>query len=262
MKLNLNTLLIVLGGLGVFAPDIAAVATWLASMHVAWLGSVVRGLGLLAAFCSAAPLVVPRLRAFLALLGLATPPGARAPWIPGKDDVTPVVTSKLPQPSPTSKVLALLVLAGSLLLGGTAVAQTPVPQLGWCSADGQTCIGPSLAVTLTRVTADGKVQGGINPGVCYGLTRNPAEAWAYGVDGCLAFALNGDGLGANVLSPALLFKINKFRAGVDAQFTQAAGVPLSRVFGFVFGGGFDIQALTQPYAKAQATEAVRAARAQ
>ena len=258
MKINLNTLLLVLAGLGVFAPDIASVATWLASMHIAWLGTVVKGLGLLAAFCSAAPLVVPRLRAFLALLGLATPPGARAPWIPGKDDVTPVVTSKLPQPSPTSKVLALLVLAGSLLLGGTAVAQTPVPQLGWCSADGQTCIGPSLAVTLTRVTADGKVQGGINPGVCYGLTRNPAEAWAYGVDGCLAFALNGDGLGANVLSPALLFKINKFRAGVSAQWTQTPGEPVSRIIGFAFGGGFDIQSLTQSYSRKQLAEAASA----
>jgi hypothetical protein len=89
MKMNLNTVLIVLGGLGVFAPDIAAVATWLAAMNVAWLGTVVRGLGLLAAFCSAAPLVVPRLRSFLALLGLATPPGAQAPWIPSQP-VVPV----------------------------------------------------------------------------------------------------------------------------------------------------------------------------
>jgi hypothetical protein len=90
VALNLNTVLIVLGGLGVFAPDLASVATWLASMHVAWLGSVVRGLGLLAAFCAAAPLVVPRLRAFLSLLGLATPPGAQAPWVEGKGAV-PVI---------------------------------------------------------------------------------------------------------------------------------------------------------------------------
>jgi hypothetical protein len=100
MKINLNTILIVLGGLGVFAPDIAMIATWLASMHIAWLGSVVRGMGLLAAFCSAAPLVVPRLRAFLALLGLATPPGAQAPWIPGKDVVAPQPTGAVPAQSP------------------------------------------------------------------------------------------------------------------------------------------------------------------
>ena len=90
MKLNLNTILLVLAGLGVFAPDIASVAAWLASMNIAWLGTVVKGLGLLAAFCSAAPLVVPRLRSFLALLGLATPPGAQAPWDPKRDVVTPV----------------------------------------------------------------------------------------------------------------------------------------------------------------------------
>jgi hypothetical protein len=85
MKLNLNTLLVILAGLGVFAPDVAAVATWLASVHVAWLAYVVRALGLLAAFFAAAPLVVPRLRAFLALCGLATPPGAVAPWNPARD---------------------------------------------------------------------------------------------------------------------------------------------------------------------------------
>ena len=95
IALNANTVLIVLGGLGVFAPDIASVATWLASMHVAWFGSVARGLGLLAAFCAAAPLVVPRLRSFLALLGLATPPGAQAPWVPSKGAI-PVISFPRP----------------------------------------------------------------------------------------------------------------------------------------------------------------------
>lgn len=79
MKLNWNTILAILGGLGVFAPDVLGLATWLSSMHVGWLSYVVRGLGFVAAFCAAAPLAVPRLRAFLALLGLATPPGERAP---------------------------------------------------------------------------------------------------------------------------------------------------------------------------------------
>ena len=95
VAMNLNTILIVLGGLGVFSPDIAFVATWLASMHIAWLGSVVRALGLLAAFCSAAPLVVPKLRAFLALFGLATPPGAKAPWTSAP--VVPIAPMAVPQ---------------------------------------------------------------------------------------------------------------------------------------------------------------------
>ena len=148
------------------------------------------------------------------------------------------------------------------LVATRAYAQPVVtPQLGWCSADGQTCVGPSLAVTLTRITADGKVQAGINPGVCYGVTRSPETAYAFGVDGCLAFALNQAGLGTNVLSPAVLFKINKFRAGMSAEFTQTPGVGLSRVIGFAFGGGFDLQALTQFYAKTQVRDAVQADRA-
>jgi hypothetical protein len=84
MKLNLNALLALLAGLGVFAPDIASVAQMLAGLHISWIGYVVRALGLLAAFCAAAPLIVPKLRPLLALLGLATPPGAVAPWIPNK----------------------------------------------------------------------------------------------------------------------------------------------------------------------------------
>jgi hypothetical protein len=85
--MNLNVILGILGGLGVYAPSVSAVATWLSSMHIAWMGPVIRGLGLLSAFFAAAPLAVPQLRGFLSLLGLATAPGARAPWNPKK--VTP-----------------------------------------------------------------------------------------------------------------------------------------------------------------------------
>lgn len=104
MKLNLNTILVILGGLGVFAPDVAGLASWLATMHAAWLAYPIRGLGLLAVFFAAAPLVVPRLRAFLALLGLATPPGAVAPWIPGVDRVNTVVPVVPPSEAQTPKV--------------------------------------------------------------------------------------------------------------------------------------------------------------
>ncbi len=96
-RINLNTILAILGGLGVFAPDIAAFASMLAELHISWLGYVVRALGLLAAFCAAAPLVVPRLRAFLALLGLATPPGAVAPWVPGKAGDPALQAAPLPK---------------------------------------------------------------------------------------------------------------------------------------------------------------------
>ena len=84
LRLNLNTVLALLASLGVFAPDISSVAAMLSGLHISWIGYVVRALGLLAAFCAAAPLIVPKLRPFLALLGLATPPGALAPWTPGQ----------------------------------------------------------------------------------------------------------------------------------------------------------------------------------
>jgi hypothetical protein len=84
MKFNLSTVLAILACLGVFAPDVASVASMLAGLHITWMAPVVRVLGLLAAFCAAAPLIVPKLRPLLALLGLATPPGALAPWVPGK----------------------------------------------------------------------------------------------------------------------------------------------------------------------------------
>jgi hypothetical protein len=102
MKLNLNTVLAILGGLGVFAPDIASVASMLAGLHIGWMAYVVRALGLLAAFCAAAPLVVPRLRAFLALLGLATPPGAQAPWIPGKPGDPTAIPAQSLDPTPVT----------------------------------------------------------------------------------------------------------------------------------------------------------------
>jgi hypothetical protein len=163
MKLNLNTILLVLGGLGVFAPGIASVAAWLASMNISWLGTVVKGLGLLAAFCSAAPLVIPRLRSFLALLGLATPPGAVAPWNPTRDagPVPPValVPSATP-PSPVtppsgtrrtgpgSSNLGVLVFLVSSLLATAALAQTaPLDcgPLGVAVNSLNICIVPSTA---------------------------------------------------------------------------------------------------------------------
>jgi hypothetical protein len=83
IKFNLNTILLILGGLGVFAPDVASVAAWMASTHVAWLGLPVKILAFIATACAAAPLIVPKLRAFLALLGLATAPSSVTPTSTG-----------------------------------------------------------------------------------------------------------------------------------------------------------------------------------
>ena len=81
---NINTILAVIGALGVFAPDVAAFAAALASLDVAWLATPIRILGFVATFLAAAPIAVPKIRAFLARFGLATPPGTLAPWVPGR----------------------------------------------------------------------------------------------------------------------------------------------------------------------------------
>lgn len=83
IKLNINTLLFVLGGLGLFAPDVASLAAWLASTHITWLVLPVKILAFLATAFAAAPLIVPRLRAFLAFLGLATAPSSVTPTATG-----------------------------------------------------------------------------------------------------------------------------------------------------------------------------------
>jgi hypothetical protein len=100
-KLNWNTILAILGATCELAPDLTGLATYLKSLHVGWLNHVAHGVGIVALLMASLPQIIVRLRAPLALLGLATPPGALAPWIPGKetpasDDVTaPVVASRM-----------------------------------------------------------------------------------------------------------------------------------------------------------------------
>lgn len=100
MKLNLNTILFVLGALGVFAPDVLGLAVYLSSLHLAFLVPIVKALGWLATAMGGLAIAVPRLRAKLAVLGLATPPGAQAPWIPGKD------AGVVPMAAPSSGVVS------------------------------------------------------------------------------------------------------------------------------------------------------------
>jgi hypothetical protein len=91
MKLNLNTILFVLGAIGLFAPDVQALAALLASVHISFLVTPIKVLGFVATAMGGLAIAVPRLRAKLASLGLATPPGAQAPWNPAKDNVVPMV---------------------------------------------------------------------------------------------------------------------------------------------------------------------------
>ena len=79
VKLNANTVLAILGGLGIFAPDAAFISTWLAHCSIPHLAMASKIFGYIATFFAAAPLAVPKARAFLALFKLATPAGSLVP---------------------------------------------------------------------------------------------------------------------------------------------------------------------------------------
>ena len=279
MKLNLNTLLLVLAGLGVFAPDIASVAAWLASMNVAWLGTVVKGLGLLAAFCSAAPLVVPRLRSFLALLGLATPPGAVAPWNPAKDagPVPPVALVPGPvtppagtrRTGPSSSNLGVLVFLVSALLSSAALAQSQPtsPQLGGCVASGSVCFGTAADVVLTKIGLSGDnkgISGGFSTGVGYGATFAPDKFYATGLDLFLNVNLSGASGIASRVSPALmLHAMNYLFLGVGLDVIAPTDTVSSYGTGWslLLGFGSTITSITPGYAKAEARRQLTAEQA-
>jgi hypothetical protein len=114
VKLNFNTILVVLGGLGVFSPDVAFIASWLDHLHIHWLSYVARLLGFVAAFFAAAPLAVPKLRAFLALFKLATPAGEVVPH-PVPPPPTPPADPANKQGGYTLPDRLLLLLAAALL---------------------------------------------------------------------------------------------------------------------------------------------------
>ena len=74
-KLNLNTVLLVLGIAAEFGPDLAGASTALAGTGVAWLVPVSRVLGAVALLLSSLPRIITRLRPMLSALNLATPAG-------------------------------------------------------------------------------------------------------------------------------------------------------------------------------------------
>jgi hypothetical protein len=74
-RINLNTVLLFLGAIAVFAPDVASVAAWLAGAGIEWLAPVARMLGALALLLSSLPRIITRLRPVLSMLNLASPAG-------------------------------------------------------------------------------------------------------------------------------------------------------------------------------------------
>jgi hypothetical protein len=91
MKLNLNSLLILLGIVAEMAPDLTGLSVWLSSIHVGWLTHVAHGVGVVALACAGLSRALPKLRPLLSSLGLATTPGGTAPGT-----VAPVSSTEAP----------------------------------------------------------------------------------------------------------------------------------------------------------------------
>ena len=83
-KLNRNQLMLLIGLVVAEGPDVAAVANLLASSGIPHLTGAVHFLGWLSTALASAAIAWPSIRSKLASFGLTTPPGALAPWIPGK----------------------------------------------------------------------------------------------------------------------------------------------------------------------------------
>ena len=101
MKLNINSILLLLGGLAVLGPDFLDASAWLTSLGVHWLLPVAHGLAVVALACGGLALALPRMRKMLSLLGLATPPGGQAPWTPGKPGDPQLQAAPLVSATPT-----------------------------------------------------------------------------------------------------------------------------------------------------------------
>jgi len=213
-------------------------------MHISWLGYVVRGLGLLAAFCAAAPLVVPRLRSFLALFGLATPPGERAPWNPKHDEIPP---SEVAPTIPAGPLALLVVLLGTLA-SSTAFAQTTSPPAGGCFSP-TLCVGPSASLTVAQFNlATSNFSGGVSPGIGYGLTYTPTvQAWAAVGADIYASTKIGQGV-PNQVSLALTIHWLNIYLGVGPSIIQgASGQPVTVQWSFMAGPGVQVQSSVAAY---------------
>jgi hypothetical protein len=81
-KLNRNQILLVIGFLASAGPDVATVSGWLSASGIPHVTGMVHAFGWLSTAIGGLALAWPRIRSLLALAGLATPPGAVAPWNP------------------------------------------------------------------------------------------------------------------------------------------------------------------------------------
>ena len=252
MKLpNRNQVLIAIGLLAAEGPDVASVAAWLTSLGIPRLIGVIHFLGFVSAALGGLALAWPSIRTKLALLGLATPPGAQAPWNPGRDGnplaVAPLVSvpGSVTPPAGTrsgagypGKGGALLIFLVASLLSTTALAQAPSPQFGGCFAQGAVCLGPSASIMLGELNlATSKFSGGIIPGVGYGATYAQGEWYATGLAFYFSFKAGQDGPNQAIPSLVLSFA-NYVRVGTGVAITETSG-PVQTQWLLLFGLGSD-----------------------
>jgi hypothetical protein len=111
-----------------------------------------------------------------------------------------------------------------LLLAGAARAQT----YGGCFAGGQLCAGPSASITVVQFNlATSTFQGGVSPGIGYGLTYTPPSApWAaVGVDLYASVRL-GSAMPNQATFSFMGHAFNYLFVGIGPTITQEpAGVP-------------------------------------
>lgn len=145
--------------------------------------------------------------------------------------------SKLPPPSSSTPVVAL-VLLGTLLLAGTAQAQ-PSSKFGGCVREGAVCFGPSATVTVGQFDfSTSKFSGGIVPGIGYGATYAPSEWYATGLATYLAFTVGRDA--PNEAIPSLMLSFaNYLRIGAGVSIKETTG-PVNTQLRLLFGIGSDI----------------------
>ena len=290
MKLNLSTILAILGAAAELVPDLTGLAAYLTSLHVGWLTHVAHALGIAALLLASLPQIIARLRPVLALAGLATPPGALAPWVPGKpgdpqlpkspptessEAETPIQGVRIVGPRKpdagsmeTRFIIAISIIGAVLCLAMMARAETPTsPQLGGCLANNAVCFGTAADVVLTKVglsSSNKGISGGFSTGVGYGVTVAPDKFYATGLDLFLNVNLSGSSALASRVSPALMVHaMNYLFLGVTLDVTAPTDTSSSYGTGWslLLGFGSTITSITPGYAKQEAARQVMAAKA-
>ena len=156
------------------------------------------------------------------------------------------------------KKIALAVAAVIVLSAAPALAQTPPapsPQFGGCFSGGTLCAGPSAAITIAAFNlSTSQFSGGVSPGIGYGLTYEPDQWYAAGVDLYASLRLGQGQPNAATFSLMGHFA-NYIFVGVGPSITQGAAGQSALVQWSVLGGfGVPIGG-TAAYVKAAARPA-------